>query len=608
MLIGAGASADPSAPAGGSPAAGSVAEKAGAKQAEQARQAKKAKKKRLKLTMLAINDFHGQLEVVPSTSSSGRINETPAGGGAYLATHLKQLRQQAKARGSRHLTVAAGDLIGATPLLSAAFYDEPTIEALNLMKLDIVSVGNHEFDAGYKQLLRLQRGGCVEDGDGENNKNSCPDPERPFEGADFRYLAANVKYAESGENVLPPYKIMKYGKKKKNRVKVGFIGMTLEDTPNIVTKAGVEGLTFHDEVQTVRELMPELRKKGVKSIVVLLHEGGVPSDPSQYNGCAGVTGPGYDIAEKLPAAIDVVVTGHTHQAYNCTVADPKGQPRLLTSASSVGRVVTEIRLAVNRNTKEIVRPRAKATNHIVTNTDTAPTQSVLDLIDRYKVFVEPIANRVIGQLDGRTSLTRTADANGGDSELGNLIADSQRSDPSTIPDGGETPVVALMNPGGIRADLIGNDEGEVTYGAAFTVQPFNNYVVSMTLTGQQLLDVLNEQWNGRNQSARKILQVSGLEYTWDESEAAQEQTDALVGDVLIDHDADAGTAMVPVDPNADYRVVVNSFLADGGDGFGTLAEGADRFFGGLDIDALANYLEANSPYAPTDTDRISTTP
>lgn len=571
----------------------------------------------IKLDLLAINDFHGQLEVVPPSSSSGRVatlnGNVNAGGGAFLATHLDDLRDAAEERGAHTVTVAAGDLIGATPLISAAFHDEPTIEAMNAVGLEVAAVGNHEFDEGYRELLRMQNGGCLDDGpDGADNQNSCPDASRPFAGADFQYLSANVKYAGTSNTVFPSYVVKKYG-----RAKVAFIGMTLEDTPNIVTKSGVEGLEFTDEVETVNALVPELRNQGVRSIVVLLHQGGVPGNPADYNGCSGVAGPGVDIAQQLDPAVDVVVSGHTHQAYNCTVTDPAGNPRLLTSASSLGRIVTDISIEIDPRSKDVIRPRATATNHIVTNSDGTQARSdIVDLIARYKELVAPIADRVLGQIapaDTQNNLTRTQDPDGGDSPVGNLIADSQLIDPSAVGPTGQTPVIAFMNPGGIRADLLEDAAGNVTYGAAFTVQPFNNYVVSGTLTGAQILAVLNEQWNGRNEGGtaanptanNKILQVAGLSYTWDRSLAAQPATDAVVpGSVMVDLDRD-GTTETALDPGADYRVIFNGFLADGGDGFATLGAAAAKYYGGLDIDALAAYLAANSPYVPKPTDRIS---
>jgi 5'-nucleotidase len=606
------------APAGGavttsSDAAGSATEAASN---AASRSVSKAAKRRLDLQLLAINDFHGQLEVVPSTSSSGRIatgpetaDFTPAGGVAYLARHLKQLRREARTTGAETLTVAAGDLIGATPLLSAAFHDEPTIEAMNAIGLDLASVGNHEFDEGWRELRRMQRGGCLADGDGENNQNSCPEAGRPFKGADFQYLAANVVRESSGRTLFPGYSIQRFGEGKQ-RVKVGFIGMTLQDTPSIVTRSGVAGLRFTDEVRTVRRLMPTLRKKGVKSVVVLLHQGAVPNPGYLYDECPGISGAGLEIAEQLPAAVDVVVSGHTHQPYNCTVDDPKGNPRLLTSASSVGRMITEINLRIDRRTKDVIRPKARAENHIVTNDPsvTSPVQGLLDLINRYKRLVEPIANQVLGRIapaGEQNSLDKPSTVTE-DFELGNLIADSQLAFDRAVPEGGEAPEIAFMNPGGIRTALQENAAGEVTYGAAFAVQPFNNFVSSQTLTGAQIHAVLNEQWNGANQARPNILQVAGLTYSYDASIAADPaDLDAVVpGTLMVDRDLD-GTGDEPVVPTEAYRVVLNNFIADGGDNFPTFTQGTDRFIGGLDIDALADHLAASSPYAPTPTSRIT---
>jgi 5'-nucleotidase len=558
----------------------------------------------IKLDLLALNDFHGQLEKVPATSSSGRVatlaGNVPAGGGAYLATHLDQLREGAAARGAHTLTVAAGDLIGATPLLSAAFHDEPTIEAMNALGLDVASVGNHEFDEGYRELIRMQEGGCLPDGDGQDNQNSCPDPQRPFAGADFQYLSANVKYAGTDRTVFPAYVV-----KKVERAKVAFIGLTLKDTPNIVTKAGVEGLEFTDEVETVDALVPELRAQGVRSIVVLLHQGGTPANAADHDGCGGaggVAGPGIELAKAFDPAVDVVIEGHTHQAYNCVVTDPAGQPRRVTSASSLGRVVTDVQLEIDPRTKDVIRPEVRATNVIVTNSDgTAQRSDIVALISRYSTLVAPIANEVLGHLapvaQGNDSLPKPTVIDR-DFALGRLIADSQLAD--TSHNGGRrAATIALMNPGGIRQALTENAAGEVTYGAAFAVQPFNNYLVSQDLTGAQLLAALNQQWNGRNefdQDKFKILQVSGISYTYSSSLANQVGADALVGDVLVDTDGDGATD-TPVDPAATYRVVLNAFLADGGDGFPALV-GTDKYFGGLDIDALAGYLTDHDPYDP----------
>ena len=564
----------------------------------------------VKLDLLAINDFHGNLETVPSTSSSGRINNTPAGGAAYLARKIRDERKTSRANGATPITVAAGDLIGASPLLSAAFHDEPTIKAMNEIGLQVASVGNHEFDEGYRELKRMQHGGCLDDGDGANGQDSCP-AGQDFPGAKFQYLGANVKFSDPSahggrDTVFPATKIFKV-----QGQKVAFIGMTLEGTASIVSQAGIQGIDFTDEVETANALVPKLREKGVKSIVVLLHEGLTPGDPTAYNDCSAPDGPALAIAQNLSPAIDAVVSGHTHQAYNCVVQDPKGNPRLLTSASSFGRMVTKLHLLIDPTTHDIVRPAEYAQNMIVRNdSSVTPSSDLLSLIDTYKTLVAPIANKVIGHIDPGTQISKTADADGGDSPLGNLIADAQKADDSVVTGGGQKPVIALMNPGGIRADLVENDNGDVTYGAAFSVQPFNNFVVSMDLTGAQIKALLNQQWNGPNEgTGKKILQISGLTYSWDTSDAALADTDALVpGSVMVDADGDPATAMVPLEDGTTYRVVANNFLSDGGDNFTTFKSGTNKLVGGLDIDSLRKYLEAHDPVSATPTDRITQQP
>jgi 5'-nucleotidase len=564
------------------------------------------KKDYVKLDVLAINDFHGQLEVVPSTSSSGRINSTPAGGGAFLASLLNAERKKSRAAGAKTITVAAGDLIGASPLLSAAFHDEPTIEAMNKMKLDVASVGNHEFDEGWRELKRMQNGGCLADGpDGANGQNSCPGTQQ-FAGADFKYLGANVKWKNPNRkrSVFPAAKIMKVQDQK-----VAFIGMTLEDTDTIVSQAGIAEIEFADEVETANALVPKLRKKGVKAIIVLLHEGVTPTDATAYNDCTVATGAALDIAKNLSPKIDAVISGHTHQPYNCVVKDPAGKPRLLTSASSLGRIVTKLHFLIDPKTRDIVRPAAFAENIIVGNSEgQGQSKKINSLIGVYNALVKPIADAVVGHLTG-SSILRAADANGGDSPLGNLITDAQKVDPSIVLNG-QKPVIAFTNPGGIRADLTENGNGDVTYGAAFAVQPFSNAVASMDLTGAQIKAILNEGWNGTNEPSnqRKILQVSGLSYTWDASDAALPNANALVGDVMVDADGVDATPMVPLVDGQTYRVAATVFLADGGDNFATFKQGTNKLVGGLDIDALVNYLKANDPTAPTATDRVSQQP
>jgi 2',3'-cyclic-nucleotide 2'-phosphodiesterase (5'-nucleotidase family) len=577
------------------------------------------------IQILSFNDFHGNLEA-PSGSSGrlttgyteteakGLFSATPttvdAGGVEYLATHLKQARQ-----GQRNtVTVAAGDLVGASPLLSAAFHDEPTIEAMNALGLDVSAVGNHEFDEGYKELQRLSTGGCIDDGAGAGNQNSCA--AHTFEGADFPYLAANVKYAGTNKTILPPYWIKSF----KDGAKIAFIGMTLKDTPTIVTKSGVEGLEFTDEAATANALVPVLRKKGVNAIVVLIHQGGTPATTTytaehgsydvappfdatcstqEKNGVKGAQltddSPILDISRKLDPQIDMVISGHTHQAYVCSQKDPAGHDRLITSASSFGRLFTNTDLTYDLRKRDIVRSSVEGTNMVVTR-DVAKDATETGIIATYNELVKPIAGKVIGQISA-PSLPKTSSADP-ETSLGRLIADAQLHDPSVVT-GGTTPQIAFMNPGGIRADLTAAANGDITYGAAFTVQPFNNYVVSFDMTGQQIFDLLEQQFSGNNASSPKLLQVSeGFTYSYSAGAAPGAKVD----------DSTVKLNGVPIDAGTTYRVVANSFLSDGGDNFPAFAAGTAKYIGGLDIDAFANYLTAHSPYTAIDTDRITILP
>ncbi|MGY1761737.1 bifunctional metallophosphatase/5'-nucleotidase [Geodermatophilus sp. SYSU D00779] len=523
--------------------------------------------------LLALNDFHGALE--PPNGSGGQIRtgtepdgtpvSVPAGGSAYLATQLAQLAEQQEEDNT--ITVAAGDLIGASPLLSAAFHDEPTIEALGLAGLDYASVGNHEFDEGAAELLRIQDGGC-------HPVDGCADG-TPYAGADFRYLSANAFWTGTGEPLLDPYAVHEV-----DGVEIGFIGMTLEGTADIVTQQGIAGLDFADEVETADRYAAELQAQGVEAIVVLLHEGGAQTGENAWDvdGCNGLTGPIVDIATGMSDAIDVVVSGHTHQAYTCRI-----DSKLVTSASSNGRLVTDIDLRVNRQTGDVVQ--ATADNTVVTR-DLAADPAQTELIARYRTALGPIANEVVGQ--ATADITRTADDTG-ETPLGDLIADAQLADTRD-----EQAVAAFMNPGGVRADL---GAGDITYEEAFTVQPFANTLVTLDLTGAQLDCLLEQQY-----VVDRVLQPSAtVRYTVRPDAPAGTAADPCsgqrVGDLAIE-----GTA---VDPVAVYRVTVNGFLADGGDGFTVLREGANRVTTSIDLDAFVAYLGANSPVAPPATDRIT---
>lgn len=526
------------------------------------------------LQVLSITDFHGALETGGTVTVDGV--RVPAGGAAYLATHLHNLRDGEQ----RSVTFSVGDNVGATPLVSAAFYDEPTIEALNLLGVDASTIGNHEFDQGYREMLRLINGGCLPDGDGSGNKNSCPDGS--FAGAEYPYVAANVFYADTDQTVLPAYTVIN-----EKGIKIGVIGAILEQTPDIVTAAGVKGLEFTDEAEAINKASAELIAKGINTQFVLVHQGARASSSAYTATCesgATVTGPVVDIAAQISPAVDLVMTGHAHNSWVCSLKDPAGQPRLVTEAMSAGRIITEANLQYDPKTKDIVRATAQATNHLVTR-DVTPDPVLQAHVKTYLDLVAPIANRVIGNLT--TEATRTPAPGFGDSSLGNLIADAQVAD-DTIVGLYAAPQIAFMNPGGIRTDL---DAGDVTYGEAFAVQPFSNYLVSMDLTGDQIYTLLAQQVTGANAgTGNKILQVSaGFSYTLG-------ATGAVEGTVMLNGE--------PISRTATYRVVVNSFLADGGDGFAVLTAGTNRLIGGVDIDAFADYLAENNPTTPPPSSRI----
>ncbi|MCX5387788.1 bifunctional UDP-sugar hydrolase/5'-nucleotidase [Streptomyces sp. NBC_00083] len=533
--------------------------------------------------LLSFNDLHGNLE--PPAGSAGAVTErqadgttksVPAGGMEYLATSLRTAR-----KGHPYsITAAGGDMIGASPLLSGLFHDEPTIEALNKLKLDVTAVGNHEFDEGTTELARMQNGGCHPTG-------GCYEKGRKFPGADFPYLAANVTNEKTGKPILKPYTVWK-----KNGVKIGFIGVTLEGTPNVVTASGVKGLKFADEIETINKYAKELDRQGVKSIVALIHEGGMPSSGAYNDRCdsqgpgSGISGPIVDIAKGITPKVDALITGHTHQAYVCTIPDPAGNPRMVTSAASFGKLYTDTTLTYDRRTNDIVRTAVrspKSANHIVSR-DQAKAPDMTRLIARWGALAAPVSSRPQGYIAGDIN-GRGSDAP--EKPLGDLIADAQLAGLSAPDKGGAQ--LALMNPGGIRSDLVykasgSEGDGVVTYGEAFTVQPFTNMMNVVDLTGAQLLTALQQQVSGPNEADPKILQVSkGLTYTLDLTKSGAAR-------VLVDSVRLNGAA---IDPAATYRVAMNEFLAGGGDGFPALV-GTNKLVGASDLDVFDAYLASNS--------------
>jgi 5'-nucleotidase len=522
----------------------------------------------VELRILAINDFHGNLKPPPGgiriddPNDKGRKIMVPAGGAETMATLVKQLRD-----GHRNTVfVAAGDLIGASPFLSAMFHDEPTIESLSLMGLAISSVGNHEFDEGKDELLRMQNGGCHPEG--------CKGP-HPFEGAKFHYLAASTVLKDSGKTLLPPYEIRTF-----DGIPVAFIGLTLKGTPDIISPAAAAHFEFRDEADTVNALVPELKAKGVEAIIVLIHEGGMPT--GDYNECPGISGPIVDIVKKFDRAVDVVISGHTHQAYVCQI-----DGRLVTSADKFGTLVTAIDLKLDPVTRDVIS--AHAGNTIVRTATLAKDPEQTALIEAYEKVAAPIANRRAGTLTA--TLSRVPNFTG-ESVLGDVVADAQLAATRGEASGGA--VMAFTNPGGIRTDIAKNGDGAVSYADVFAAQPFRNRLVTLTLTGAQIAGMLEQQW--REPARPRILQVSsGFSYSWDAQKPYGEHV--VAGSMKLN-----GAA---IDPAAGYRVTVNDYLALGGDGFTAVKDGQAKQYGIYDDEALFAFFGANSPIAPAPPDRIS---
>ena len=525
--------------------------------------------------LIGLNDFHGNLE--PPAGSSGRVVQSDgttvdAGGAAFLATHVRQLRAEQR----NSLVLTGGDNIGASPLASALFHDEPTIEFLNSIGTTASAVGNHELDEGYQELLRIQFGGC-------HPVDGCQF-HNPYPGADFQYLASNITFTTSGLPATLPFTIKSVG-----GVKIGIIGATLKDLPTIVSPDGIKGLSFGDEAAAINRSSTLLQRLGVKAQVVVIHQGDSTVGANGPNDCnLAANGALSAINAGVSANVDAIISGHTHTQYNCQLPDPKGQLRTVIQSLSFGRLLSVLDLKINTRSGEVQRGLSTARNEIVTRTVT-PDPAVQAIVTEAVAKAAPIGNQQVGTI--AADIVRAA-APSGESPLGNLIADSQLA--ATTSAGAQ---IALMNPGGVRADLTfasspaGEGNGVVTYGEAFTVQPFSNILQTLTYTGAQIDAVLEQQWLP---GLTRILQPSStLHYT------------ETLANPIGDRVSNITIGGVPLDPAASYRVTVNNFLAAGGDSFSTLTVGTDVTGGPIDIDAFTAYLTANSPVSPPATDRIT---
>ena len=557
--------------------------------------AKKEASSTFQISLLAFNDLHGNLEP-PQLSVRETLNQVPtlvpAGGIAYMASAIAQL----KAQNPHHAVVSAGDMIGASPLVSALFLDEPTIEAVNAIGIDFNAVGNHEFDKGVAELERMRHGGCAQF---TPIKPCLINPQ--FPGAKFEFLAANVK-KENGQTLFPAYGI-KVFKQGDQEVKVGFIGMTLKGTPQIVTPSGVKGVRFESEAQTANALVPLLKAQGVAALVLVIHEGGTvqggPNDPT----CPGLTGDIIPILNQLDPAFDVVVSGHTHRAYACDYSQfNPAKPFLLTSAGQYGTLLTHIELQVDPQQRRVVHKKARNliiqseafTNSAgvrVSTTTLLPQYTPLPVVEKivatYKHASSAQAMRVVSRLP--KSITR-ASVPSGENPLGNLIADAQWA-ATAAPDKGNSDF-ALMNPGGVRADLLmPSGGGPVSYGQIFSVQPFGNTLVVKSFTGQQVKELLELQY-ALPDKPKVLFPSAQLRYSVDlKQDPGQRVSEIQIKGVALQ------TGKI-------YRITMNSFLSTGGDGYTVFNQGTESLGADLDVDALADYLSKHPGIEPAATDRI----
>jgi 5'-nucleotidase len=520
----------------------------------------------IEIQILALNDFHGRLAVPDDThlyrDADGEDQREQLGGAAQLGATLMKLRE-----GQEHsITVAAGDLIGASPLESAYFLDEPTILALNAIGLEIASVGNHEFDRGVEELRRMQSGGC------ERFTIREPCALDTFEGAHFTYLAGNT-VSETGETVFPGTSLRHFGP-----VTIGFVGLTLKDTAKLVSPAATAGYRFLDEAETANEAARRLLGEGADAVVLLIHEGANVEPRYNLSGCPELGGAIVPIIERLDPSIRLVVSGHTHQAYTCELPVSGGKPRVLTSAGRYGAFATDIRLAIDPASGELLSIGAR---NVPVRQDAGEQADVAMLVRRYVEAAGPIANRQVGPIAPASSIGEDC----ADSPQQDLVADAQLH---ASEDKGAQ--IAFINSGGVRTDLTSAEDGVLTYGEIFAMQPFGNALVVLELTGVQIRSALEEQFCGENGEVRPCFSLltgsRGLAYAFDRDRPAGERIIAMTL-----HDE-------PVDPARLYRVTVNNFLSNGGDGFDTLAAATAVGGAGIDVDALESYIATGGVSVP----------
>jgi 5'-nucleotidase len=508
------------------------------------------------INLVAMNDFHGNLEpsrYVPVKPDGSKDKAIRAGGAEAVAAALQAWRKQDK----ELLFVSSGDLVGASPAMSSLWADEPTIEAMNMLGLRVSAVGNHEFDAGRKELLRQQHGGC----DSPRPLKACQ-MAKDYRGAKFTYLAANVVDKATGKPFIPAFRIEDV-----KGVKIGLVGAVLQDTRSVVMASGIAGLEFGDEAEAINRVVPEMRRQGADAIVALVHEGGTSPEHPMQPGCSQLSGPIVGIVKKLDPSIRLVITGHTHQSYLCKV-----DGRTVTQASSYGHMLTRIGMTVQKGVGSVGDIRVE--NVLVKQGDYPADEKMAAFIAKVKDSSRAALSRPVARLASAPVLRKQNEA--GEAPLGNLIADAVLA--ATRDMGAR---IGFMNEGGIRKDLEAGEGNVTAFGQAQAVLPFGNTLVVMDLTGAQIRALLEGQWS-KDAANGEMLQVSnGFSYTWD----ARRPAGSRVTAVSLDGK--------PLEDGKTYRIVANNFLAEGGDSFPEFGKGTNRLETGLlDLDAFTEYLRS----------------
>ncbi len=509
----------------------------------------------VEINLVALNDFHGNLEpsrYTPTNPDGSKAPAIRAGGAEAVAAALQAWRKQDKDL----LFVSAGDLVGASPAMSSLWADEPTIEAMNMLNLRVSAVGNHEFDAGRKELLRQQHGGC----DSPRADKACQ-MSRDYRGANFTYLAGNVVDTATGKPFIPAFKIEQV-----KGIKVGLVGVVLQDTRSVVMASGIAGLEFGDEAAAINRAIPDMRKEGADVIVALVHEGGRTKESPMTPGCSQLKGPIVDIVKKLDPSIRLVITGHTHEGYLCQV-----DGRTVTQASSYGHLLTRIAMKVQKGAGAV--GDIKVENVLMKAGDFPADEKMVAFVAKLKESSRVALDRPIARIASAPVLRKLNEA--GEAPLGNLIADAGLE--ATRGQGAQ---IGIVNEGGIRKDLEAGPDNVVAFGQAQVILPFGNTLVLMDMTGAQIRNMLEQQWDRPKGATDSRLHLSeGFVFTWDEKRPVGSRVTSITLDGK------------PLEDNKTYRVVANNFLAEGGDNYPEFTKGSNRVDTGVPIlDAFIDHL------------------